>query len=147
MQRAPDHGAVEEISELLRRITRKVQKHFFGQLREAGLTPPQVWTLKTLCHEPGLGVSELARRIGTAKSHVSGIVDAMVKDGYLVREPDPQDKRLVRLAPTPRARDFSERVRRTYNSILEARLGRLSPEELEQILSSLRRLASVFEEE
>ena len=146
MHRAQDYGPVEEMSDLLRQINRKMQRYFFEHVREAGLTPPHVWTLRALCREPGLGVSELARRIGTAKSHVSGIVDRMVKDGYLVKERDPQDRRLIRLSPTARARDFWEALRRTHRSALEAPLGRLSPDELEQMLMSLRRLASIFEE-
>lgn len=147
MPKSQEYGPVEEMSDLLRHITRKVHEYFFDQVRKAGLTPPQVWTLRTLCHEPGLGVSELARRIGTAKSHVSGIVEGMVRDGYLVKEPDPQDQRLVRLVPTPGARDFWETLRRTHHAALQAPLGRLSSSQLEQILSSLRLLASAFGKE
>lgn len=147
MEEPHDYGPAEEMSDLLRQISQKMHRYFIEHIKEAGLWPPQVWTLRMLCREPGLGVSELSRRIGTAKSHVSEIVDQMVRDGYLVKEPDPQDRRLIRLVPTAKARDLLERLRRTHRAALEAPLGRLSPAELEQILSSLRLLASVFEEE
>lgn len=147
MDEPHDYGPAEEMSDLLRQINRKMHRYFDTHVKEAGLVPADIWILPVLCREPGLGVSELGRRVGTAKSHVSGIVDRMVQDGYLVKEPDPKDRRLIRLVPTARARNFWKGLRRMHRSALEAPLSRLSAAELGQILSSLRLLASVFEEE
>src|SRR5262249_12434124 len=53
--------------------------------------------------EPGVTLSELARRSGIAKSHVSGTVEALHRRGMVAKQTDPDDQRLLRLYLTDAA--------------------------------------------
>ncbi|WP_448852202.1 MarR family winged helix-turn-helix transcriptional regulator [Corynebacterium sp. 335C] len=55
-------------------------------------------------HEhPGAGTSAIAEALRLAPNTVSGIVSALVRDGYLERTPDERDRRAARLRLTPEA--------------------------------------------
>jgi DNA-binding MarR family transcriptional regulator len=46
---------------------------------------------------PGITVSEMARRSGLSKSHTSEIVESLARKRIVIKQPDPGDKRLLRL--------------------------------------------------
>lgn len=66
--------------------------------------------MRQIEHEPGVSVSELARRSGTVKSHVSKTVDQLVALGLAEKRPDPQDQRLLRVYSTPAASEFKKQM-------------------------------------
>lgn len=67
--------------------------------REHGLTPQQGQLLCVLMAQP-YGMSELGGILGLAKSSLTGLVDRTAQRGLVNREPDPEDKRAVRVALT-----------------------------------------------
>ncbi|MFJ6984897.1 MULTISPECIES: MarR family winged helix-turn-helix transcriptional regulator [unclassified Streptomyces] len=86
-----------------------VQRLLRRRLR-AGLTAPrlrgaEVELLRLVDDRPGIGVSEAAKELHLAGNSVSTLVNQLVKDGRLVREADPADRRAARLRLTPAARD------------------------------------------
>jgi DNA-binding MarR family transcriptional regulator len=67
--------------------------------RDYGLTPQQGQLLCVLMSQPR-GMSELGEMLGHAKSSLTGLVDRTAQRGLVRREPDPRDKRAVRVALT-----------------------------------------------
>ena len=53
-----------------------------------------------LCHSPGISQEQLAREIYIDKSGVARKLASLEKRGYIRRESDPQDKRVLRVYPT-----------------------------------------------
>ena len=49
----------------------------------------------------GLRMGELSRRMMVTGGNVTGITDQLEKDGFVVRDPDPQDRRSFRVRLTP----------------------------------------------
>ncbi len=69
-------------------------------LERFGMTLPRFDLLAQLERAPaGLRMSELSARMMVTGGNVTGITDALEREGLVVREPDPQDRRawLVRL--------------------------------------------------
>lgn len=75
--------------------------------REYGLTPQQGQLLCVLMAQP-YGMSELGNVLGLAKSSLTGLVDRTAQRGLVRREPDPQDKRAVRVALTAQGSTLAE---------------------------------------
>ncbi|MET7341904.1 MarR family winged helix-turn-helix transcriptional regulator [Streptomyces sp. NPDC087866] len=67
--------------------------------REHGITAQQGQLLCVLMLKP-YGMRELGTVLGLAKSSLTGLVDRCVQRGLVRREPDPEDGRAVRVAPT-----------------------------------------------
>ncbi|MGW1993005.1 MarR family winged helix-turn-helix transcriptional regulator [Embleya sp. NPDC001921] len=75
--------------------------------REYGLTPQQGQLLCVLMPQP-YGMGELGEVLGLAKSSLTGLVDRTVQRGLVRREPDPQDRRAVRIALTEEGAGLAE---------------------------------------
>jgi DNA-binding MarR family transcriptional regulator len=58
------------------------------------------------------------------------LIDALVRDGLVVREPDPDDARAVQVRATPTGAKTLRRGRARRVETLRARLATLSPAEL-----------------
>ena len=93
-----------------------------------------------ICHSPGITQEQLAREIYIDKSGVARKLASLEKRGYICRESDPQDKRVLRVYPTDAVKDMLPAIR---NSIAEWN-GRIlegfSEEEKEQLESLLTRV-------
>jgi DNA-binding MarR family transcriptional regulator len=55
----------------------------------------------TLCNP-----AELADRAGVTRATMTGLIDTREKDGYVKREPDPSDRRMMTVTLTPKAEAF-----------------------------------------
>lgn len=73
-------------------------------LEPFGLTPMQHLILAALGLEDGLSAGELGRRLRIDSATVSGTLERMADRGWVDKEPDPDDRRVVRVRMTPKAR-------------------------------------------
>lgn len=132
--------AAEEVATLLREVNRGLRRRMEA-CDTAGLTIPQAVTMRIAAHNPGLTLTELSQKMGLANSTVSGIVDRLEREGLLLRTPDPADRRVFRVNPTPAAEVRRERYASAVRAALTGVLGRLSPEELSSLRAALAALA------
>ncbi|AUH69340.1 MULTISPECIES: MarR family winged helix-turn-helix transcriptional regulator [Gordonia] len=118
-----DDGAWEltaVITQLRRSLRSSVREDFAWE----SLPMAQVEFLQRLAREPGLRIGELARKHRMATNTVSTLVNQMVKNGLIVREPVPDDRRAVqvRLTEVGRTR-LDEWTRANERRISEALAG------------------------
>ncbi len=80
------------------------------------LSPPQVHLLFSIAEkkEDGVSVSELADMTGVTPGAITQFVNGLVERDLVVRENDPDDRRVVRLKLTRTARSQFEKLRREY---------------------------------
>jgi DNA-binding MarR family transcriptional regulator len=95
---------------LLRYCENKVRQHLQPILDEAGLSPEH-WRVMALLHEqPGQGAGAIAKGAVLPSASVTRHVDKLVERGMVVRRIDPDDKRRVVLALSPRGAEVAERL-------------------------------------
>jgi len=110
----------------------------------AELGPGAVSTLSTLLRCGPMRIGDLAAREGVAPPTTTRVVGLLADAGYVVRTPDPQDRRAVRIEATDRAREVIDELRRARAQVLAVRLATLPPEEraaIEAALPALEALA------
>jgi DNA-binding MarR family transcriptional regulator len=111
----------------------------FEQAAEAhGLSAAQACTLTPLTRGEWT-MSELADQLSCDASNVTQIVGRLEDRGLVRREPDPDDRRVKRVAITPAGRKLRAAVDRSFTFPREA-LGRLQPDEREQFERLLARM-------
>lgn len=93
-----------EISLLWRHVNRQMRELMYRAGKEFDVPPFSFMLLRHIKEEPGITLSELARRVGAAKSHASTTVEQLVQDGYVEKRADPSDQRVLRLHVTEAAR-------------------------------------------
>lgn len=94
----------------------------------------------------GRSVAEIAHELGLAPNSVSTIVTQLVGAGLLVRETDPQDRRIGRLALTPAAQEAVDAVRARRRGVLHEALDRLSPRQLADLAAGIDAMEALADE-
>jgi DNA-binding MarR family transcriptional regulator len=111
-----------------------------------GLGPPQIHALLWLGHDGPLTMGELARRVSVTEKTVTGLVDRLARGGYLRREGDAADRRIVRARVTARGAEASRVIEAGVHEGLVRLLGLLSAGDRRALLGILDRLDRRLEE-
>ena len=131
--------AVAEAKGRLRnlRIELEMLNHRVGG--RAALKDADLDCLDLLVRQGSMTPTELSRRTGIHAATMTGILTRLERDGWIVRRPDPHDRRAVVLAPVPdRVREIFEHYG-GMDSALDEILGSYTDAELEVIADFLER--------
>jgi DNA-binding MarR family transcriptional regulator len=144
----PDAFADELADALIgvqRRLKRLLRTRIAPRLRGA-----EVELLRLVVGRPGIRVSAAAEELSLAGNSVSTLVNQLSRQGFLLRETDPEDRRAARLTPTPAARARLEAWREGRAGLVRDGLSRLDDSDREALraaLPALRRLSGALHEE
>lgn len=138
-------------TEIAHRMVRLIPMllHFMaGELRgtAAGRTPAH-FRLLMLLHEGPHNLSELAERQSVSLATMSNSVATLVERGWVMRTPDKNDRRMVRLEITPAGEAALRKAHQAVEGRMEQLLADFSSEELEQLdegLTLLQRLVDLL---
>src|SRR3954470_22709786 len=106
-------------------MRRVLRRGLGARFRQAPLRGAQAELLQQVEAEPGIGVAAAARALHLAGNSVSTLVNQLVDDRLLRREPDPADRRAVRLFLTPEAVERLAKRRAVRRELLDDGLARL----------------------
>lgn len=93
-----------------------------------------------LFKEEGCSVKEIAERLGITRGAVSQIVERLVQKGPLIRVPDPDDRRSVRITLSPEGLERHERLNASFEALVLEMLRDIPPEKVrvfEEVLDHL----------
>ena len=140
---SPGDPEVLRLAVALHQLGRSLQRTGPGG---AGLPPLPLTELEVarhVAHRPGETVGQVAAALSLQPSNVSTAVRGLVERGLLRRGPDPRDRRVVRLHPTPRAVEHRGLVERAWADALGAALAGLPPQEARALLEATTALELV----
>lgn len=101
------------------------------------LTLPQYRVLRMVA-AGGDSSAQVAERLSVRRPTITAAADGLVASGYLARESDPRDRRVVRLCLTPAGRAVLERADAAMHTRCEAVLGQVSdPDRLLALLGEV----------
>jgi DNA-binding MarR family transcriptional regulator len=127
----------EQLLNLLHAIQRSLHELMRGIFADVDVPFMALILLKHIHQGPGVTISELARAIGLAKSHISKTVEALQERGLVERRSDPEDQRLQRLYPTAAAEVQLEEGRRRIRQVWVGVTEELAPEQLDSLVDGL----------
>jgi DNA-binding MarR family transcriptional regulator len=134
--------ALLEIFPSLGRVIAVRMKEFDSEADEA--TIMQMRVLGFLKEEP-ITTSELAKRRKVSLQSASVLVQSMVEKGWVIREPDPKDRRQWLLQVTPAGQARAQASLELLTNLLTEVLSELSSEELDAariFLPALQRIVT-----
>ncbi|MDJ0722777.1 MAG: MarR family transcriptional regulator [Desulfobacterales bacterium] len=105
----------------LAKAYQKAHGDFKEILKPYGVTNLQHLVLEGLWYEGGQTAAELGKMLVLDKATLSGVLDRMQDAGWIEKRRDPDDRRVVRLFPAPRAeacKDELIALRRDANNAL-----------------------------
>ncbi|MFF9768670.1 MarR family winged helix-turn-helix transcriptional regulator [Streptomyces sp. NPDC014636] len=139
-----------DLADALVGVQRLIRRRLRGGVTGPRLRGAEVELLRLVESRPGIGISEAARQLHLANNSVSTLVNQLARDGYLIRESDPADRRAARLlltgAAAQRLADWQRRRTELVGRHV-SRLGEADQQALRAALPALRRLAVTLHEE
>ncbi len=91
-------------------------------------------------HVPNLSIAALAPAVGLSHPGAVRLVDRLVADGLMQRQPSPQDRRAVQLQLTPAGRDRAMAVQAARTAPLRQLVAMLDPAEARMLAGAVARL-------
>lgn len=123
-----------------RLIFGSVRHHFRHVEENCGISGSQLWVIREVSADPGIGVSALAIKLSLHQSTCSQLVEALVARGLLKKMRLGEDQRRVGLRLTPRAAKVLASAPGAAEGILPTALSGLSNQSLLALRAQLSRL-------
>ncbi len=139
MDAAVKRGApVEEAWALMGKLFWEIRPRMLRVSAEFGLTPPQLFALKTLDPDEPVPMRALATALHCDSSNVTGLVDGLAAQGLVERREAEHDRRVRMLVVTERGAEVRNRMIEVMQEVPEALAG-LSAEDQRALRDVLRR--------
>ena len=124
------------IGALKRRLMASVPEELTGEF--GAVTWHQVGALEqvraAMSTSSGATMNEIARMQQCALSSASALVDRMIRLGFAERRSDPEDRRIIRIAPTPRGAQMLDCFDEARKAVTLEALAPLTDADLEQLV-------------
>lgn len=126
------HEVAARLRLAVARLHRTLRQH-----ADAGLSPSQLSALVAIERHGSMTLGELAAHEGVAPPTITGVVARLEADGNVEREPDPTDRRVVRVTASAQGRELVVRARERKDAWLTRRIAGLTPDEIDRLADAL----------
>jgi DNA-binding MarR family transcriptional regulator len=138
-------GADSELGRELRRLTRSIQLLERAALRDQATTRAQAHALLTIQAMARPSMAMLARELDLAPSTVTRLIDPLVRQGLVERQPDPDDRRVVGVVLTAAGRRTLRSLEQSLHAAYAALAAAIPPSEQSRTLELLGHLRQAIE--
>ncbi|MCP2321620.1 MarR family transcriptional regulator for hemolysin [Hamadaea flava] len=133
-----------DVIRLLTRAQKLLRTTTDAAMQEHGVRIGQNLVLEVLWDTDGLTPGDLATRLDVATPTVVNTAARMEAAGLLERRRDPDDRRLVRLYLTPKARAAEAPIAEARREIAARALAAVTPAELSHLESALTKIVTAL---
>jgi len=134
----------DQMDEIMPIVGREFLRRHVGGLCKGKITLQQLLIIETLCRAGEIKMSDLARIMAVTTAAMTGIVERLVRYGYVERIFDPDDRRIIKIKLTKTGTDFiaklNDRRRKAHIKIF----GQISPQDREDYLRILTQIKNVL---
>ena len=131
----------------LMRASDTVAAHMASQIEQSGLTMGQFGVLEALLHLGPMCQHTLGEKLLRSGGNVTLVVDNLEKHGWVRRERQEDDRRLVKIHLTPEGKHLISRVFPGHAEAVTREMSRLSGKEQESLRRICRKLGKSDAEE
>ena len=135
----------EQLAELLHDINRGMGK-YARDIFAANDLPFSLFVIcKHIKAEPGITVSEMARRTGIAKSHISNQIRKLEERGWVEKRLDVNDQRIIRLYLSKEGSSKMVVMRNKIRQQFSSLLSEIPPQRAEELASDLAEIKTIID--
>jgi DNA-binding MarR family transcriptional regulator len=131
-----------DVLKKLRIVFRAAQRHSLWIEKQCGVSGAQLWMMQELLDQPGMRVGELASKLAIHQTTASNLIDALRKRGYIVKERDEADQRVVNLKLSEEGRKVLSEAPNPARGLLQEAILHLDEETLSQLDAGLQGMLS-----
>lgn len=131
---------VQEFGELLSVMVRSFAAFERSEIFCCGVTMSQCSTILGIGKKGTMTMNALSEWMSLATSTMTRIVDNLVRDGYVEREQDPQDRRVVQVSLTEKGAQLFQAIKEIYREYHRKIVENIPAGELHRVVESLTML-------
>ena len=110
------------------------------------LSPLQINVLLLLGKDASPSMSDIAAHLDISKPNVTPIVDRLIRDGYVQRTANTDDRRIINIQATTEGKKLIRQIRSDMRKSFETRFEAFPAEKVETFLSSVDECLSFLKE-
>lgn len=136
-----------DVISLISKIREKVNRFIVSEMVKygiEGIATSHGDIIYALFRAPRLTMADISRRINKDKSTVTALVDKLVRLGYVTKERDTEDTRVVSVALTGKGRELEPIFESISQELLDVFYSDISDKEKEDLLHILKRIYGNF---
>ncbi len=111
---------------------------------ESELTLPQVFTIHFVSKCGKCSISSISEKIGLSLGATSHLVDRLVKRGFLIREENPEDRRIKIITITEKGNEFLLRLNESKTSDIISSIVMFDSESIDKLIEVLKNVIIRF---
>lgn len=132
-----------ELSQLAPLFFNKFIRPYEQQIK-ASLSPLQFHALRAICEGNINTMTKLSGDLKISKQQLTPLIDKLIKDGFVRREQDPNDRRVIRLRITPEGCRQVKKHESELTRLTKDRLGALDDDDLFLLHNNLKSLLQII---
>ena len=131
---------MDSLMRSINRTHRCSKRYYNEKLNTDGITGNQQIYIFQICRHPGISQEQLAQRITVNKSNVTRQLSALEQNGFIIRRPSQEDKRVLQVFPTEKGEALYPKVLEIMQQWNRLLLEEFSEKEQELLLSMMQRV-------
>jgi MarR family transcriptional regulator, transcriptional regulator for hemolysin len=136
----------QSIGFLIYDVSRLLRRNFHQRVQSLGLTQAQWRAITHIAHGEGCNQISLAEILEVKPITLSRLIDRLQASGWVERRTDPDDRRVMRLYLTEKARPLQEKMQELALQTRRQALADLSEEEYGQLFGILKKMKANLSE-
>ncbi|WAA10195.1 MarR family winged helix-turn-helix transcriptional regulator [Fervidibacillus albus] len=125
----------------------RIRKYMDMELQSSTITNHQFFLLSTIFREGGCKLSYLAEKLQVTPSAITVMIDRLEKSQYIVRTPDPQDRRATIVKLTADGEKMLKQSLRERNEIMGRKIAVLNEDEIRLLADLVEKIADTKTDE
>lgn len=139
------HSYIDRLFTAFHVTNRHIQQEMAVVLKDMNLTGPQFFILYLLSTSDDMKSTELAEKLDVKPSAITVMIDRLLKNDFVSRHRDENDRRIVKLELTTGGREVFEMAKKVRRRIFSQYLSYLEEEDVEQLVTIYEKLAAAVE--
>ena len=135
------NAIAQELAKFMPVIGRSILMEFFQTF---DIPQTQLFALMALQDMGECRLGELSQKLNVSAPTASGIVDRMVKSGYVIRDHDTEDRRAVKICLSSKGKKYAKHFRETITKRWSEVLGRLPEKDREGFLRIILKIKDIL---
>lgn len=144
MTHIPVNTFADKLNEIIPVLMKEFARRQKNELFKGKITLAQFFILAYLHHEGTSNMTDLARFMDVTTAAMTGIVSRLVKAGYVQRQADPKDRRIINIKLAPKGKSVVEKVNEERHHMIIDIFGRISEDERENYLNILTHIKDIL---
>jgi len=144
MSHMPISDFADKMTKIMPVLIKEFSRRNVGELYKDKVTMPQFFILNFLNQEDESTMTDMAKFMDVTTAAMTGIVDRLVKYGYVLRLSDPDDRRVIKIKATAKGEDLVKKINKQRRQMIMEIFSTISQREREDYLRILTRIYSML---